>query len=285
MSGSGSADDPGAERGDADPAAGADANADTNQDATRQAIEGTNHAPDRGADDVNPSWQARLADPARLGGLSDALFAIVLTLLVLDIDVPDRLLAQPLAQAEALWPSLFGYMLTFVIAGIYWSLHHRIFTIIEHVDRRLIWINLMFLLGVGLLPFPTGLLSRETDAGFTFAWTLYSVNLMLIGVTLTAFVGYAAAAGLLTPSVTREEIRDALVRNLIMPAVFALSAVVAQFNTSVATFVPILIMPAQFLWRSPSHRARRRSKGMRWMLLAFAPVFVFVAYSLWVFTR
>jgi uncharacterized membrane protein len=227
---------------------------------------------------------AGLADPTRLAALSDGLFAIVLTLLVLDIDLPEGIAGQPLEQARALWSQLFGYLLTFVIAGLYWVIHHRVFRDIERLDRRLPWLNLMFLLCVGLLPFPTRLLSSEAESDFAFGWLAYSINMVLIGVTLAAIWGYAAAQGLISSKVDAPTIRRALARSLVTPGCFALSLAVLPFDVTLASYVPLLIAPVMFLVRTPGRvRERRSPAAILWTLLAFSPIFLFVAYSVWLF--
>jgi len=90
-------------------------------------------------------------------------FAIAITLLVLEIRVPSAAqLATPGALIEALaglWPSYFGYALSFVTVGIMWANHHNLFRHVATVDHFLILANLLLLLGVGFVPFPTALLA------------------------------------------------------------------------------------------------------------------------------
>lgn len=89
---------------------------------------------------------------------SDAIFAIVMTLLILDIPVPE--IAPGLAQAELpsrvleLWPKFFSYVLSFLVIGTYWLAHHGTYRYIESYDRGLMWLNLLFLLSISFVPFP-----------------------------------------------------------------------------------------------------------------------------------
>ena len=98
----------------------------------------------------------------RLIYFSDAVFAIVMTLLVLEIRVPE--VPPSLAAAEvptkvlALGPKFFSYVLSFLVIGIYWIAHHQTFRYVQSYDRRLLWLNLIFLLSISFIPFPTGLL-------------------------------------------------------------------------------------------------------------------------------
>ena len=229
-------------------------------------------------------------DHVRLGGLSDALFAIVLTLLVLELRLPEvAALPAPgglLTYFADLWPKLFSYFLTFMITAVYWLAHHRIVAHIERHDRRVLWLNLMFLLCVGLLPFPTALVGSYPDA---FSWTVYSINMVAVGVTLTALWGYALAQGLTTPGLPRGYGRLLIARGLVTPGVFTLSAAVAWVSLPAAYLLLVLIMPVQrFFGREAagSGAAARRAlpqRGTLWWMLGFFPVALFVAWSLWVF--
>jgi uncharacterized membrane protein len=102
-------------------------------------------------------------DAARLEAFSDGVFAIAITLLVLEIRVPPADdLASPgrLIQAlAALWPSYLGYVLSFITVGIMWANHHNLFRLVGNVGHGLIMANLVLLMLVGFVPFPTALLA------------------------------------------------------------------------------------------------------------------------------
>jgi uncharacterized membrane protein len=97
--------------------------------------------------------------PNRLEILTDGVFAIVMTLLVLEITLPE--IAQPTLQAELpqklleLWPKLFKYALSFLVLGILWGFHHLVFHSIKHSNMALVWLNILFLMFVTLIPFST----------------------------------------------------------------------------------------------------------------------------------
>jgi uncharacterized membrane protein len=101
---------------------------------------------------------------SRLEALSDGVFSITMTLLVLKLDVPpamhhmssDDMLMQLASQG----PEFATYVVTFLIAGGFWYLHHITFHFIRHTDSALVWINLLFLMTVSLLPFSAGLMSH-----------------------------------------------------------------------------------------------------------------------------
>ena len=103
----------------------------------------------------------RLNDPARVLALSDGVFAIIITLLVLEIHVPELTQGRTLTQALAeLRPSLVAFVISFVLAGMYWVGHRDLFALIRRTDRGLVWLNILYLLPLCLLPFGAGLLGR-----------------------------------------------------------------------------------------------------------------------------
>lgn len=117
----------------------------------------------------------------RLEAFSDGVFAIVITLLILDIKIPD---VPPLALPAALvtiLPQLLTYILSFFIIGLYWHLHHQAAAQIKFIDEAFIWLNLVWLLFVSVLTFPTALLGRYPLQPVPL--TIYGVNLILVNVT------------------------------------------------------------------------------------------------------
>ena len=117
-------------------------------------------APD-GRDGPAPSLVERMNDPARVLALSDGVIAIIITLLVLEVHVPELAAGQSLAVAlEEVRPSLSAFVVSFIIAGMYWVAHRDTFALIRRTDRGLVWLNLLYLLPLSLLPFGASLLGR-----------------------------------------------------------------------------------------------------------------------------
>src|SRR3954449_5825661 len=103
---------------------------------------------------------------SRLEAFSDGVFAIAITLLVLDIKGPDLAEGHTLAHAVLdLWPSFAAYVTSFAVIGIIWVNHHAIFGHVGLADRRLLALNLLLLLFVALLPWPTSLIAEYLTAG------------------------------------------------------------------------------------------------------------------------
>jgi uncharacterized membrane protein len=117
----------------------------------------------------------------RLEAFSDGVFAIVITLLILDIKIPE---VQPTALGAGLvniLPQILTYILSFFIVGLYWHLHHQVAAQIKLIDEVFIWLNLVWLLFVSVLPFPTALLGRYPLQPIPL--TIYGINLILVNVT------------------------------------------------------------------------------------------------------
>jgi TMEM175 potassium channel family protein len=106
----------------------------------------------------------RLRSPDRVVFLSDGVFAIVMTILVLEIKVPHDLSHESFRRAlEELRPTLVAWIISFLITGMFWVAHRDIFARVRSVNRDLVWLNLLFLLPTALLPFAASLLGEYPD--------------------------------------------------------------------------------------------------------------------------
>ena len=106
----------------------------------------------------------RTHDPSRVLALSDGVFAIVITLLVLEVHVPELSQGQSLSGALAeVRPSFNAFVITFILTGMYWVAHRGLFALIRRIDRGLVWLNILCLLPLCLLPF--GILVAEVAPG------------------------------------------------------------------------------------------------------------------------
>lgn len=122
----------------------------------------------------------------RIEGLSDGVFAIVMTLMVLELKPPElpksTTDAELLAELAKLAPVFFTFGISFVLAGLYWFLHHASFQFVRHVTRFLIWINLTYLMLVSLLPFSAALFGHFIRS--RLAAQIYYGNQLAIGLLL-----------------------------------------------------------------------------------------------------
>jgi uncharacterized membrane protein len=161
----------------------------------------------------------------RIEAFSDAVFAIALTLLVLDIRLPEGSEGDDLLPALlALWPQFFAYVLSFVIIALNWIIHHRKFRVIERFDTALLWINLVLLMFIALVPFPTSVLS---DTGETPAVVLYALTVSMLSILQGLLWWYAKRRGFVSADVDEQLSRYVLLSILPAPLVFLASIPVA----------------------------------------------------------
>ncbi|HEX79211.1 MAG TPA: DUF1211 domain-containing protein [Dehalococcoidia bacterium] len=142
---------------------------------------------------IEKKESATIFTPKRLEALTDGVFAIVMTLLVLEISVPE--IAQSSRHTELpqrlleLWPKLLSYFISFVILGIFWYLHHFAFRYIKQSDDRLIWLNIFFLMFVALIPFSTSLFGSYPKEQLPLI--IYVTNMIFVGIMRFALWAYA----------------------------------------------------------------------------------------------
>jgi uncharacterized membrane protein len=117
---------------------------------------------------------------SRLEAFSDGVFAIVITLLVLEIKVPHVTPEELNNKLFELIPKFFSFALSFVIIGVYWVAHHNMLHFIEKIDRTALWLNILVLFTICIIPFPTALLGDypfSTTPIVFYGSTLACVNL------------------------------------------------------------------------------------------------------------
>jgi uncharacterized membrane protein len=184
---------------------------------------------------------------ARLAALSDGVFAVAMTLLVLDLKAPEvpkrgqnpiwsgggaseHALAHGLVHQVA--PRLLPYAMSFLTLGIFWVGQQAQLESFRRSDRALTWIHLAFLAAVTLMPFSTALLAQDTS--YRLALGVYWLNLLALGVALFASLRYAGRAGLISDETT-PEIRAALERRIVVyQCLYAAAALTCLINTYLA---------------------------------------------------
>jgi len=178
---------------------------------------------------------------------SDAVFAIAITLLALEIKVPeiehnlvsDGLLAQKLAQ---LIPKFVGFLVSFFVIGIYWVVHHRMFGYVINYNQRLLWLNMFFLLAVVLMPFSSAFYSEYVMRGVRLPIIIYVMNIMFLGFMGLAIWNYIAnPKRQLSEGITPEMVRYVRIRSFVPPIAFLLTALVYFYNPMLAPYVPLII--------------------------------------------
>jgi uncharacterized membrane protein len=191
----------------------------------------------------------------RLEAFSDGVLAIVITLLALDfLDEKEQLVAlktatngEVLAAMFDLWPHVLGYILSFVLIGVYWITHHVMFHQIRCTNRTLLWLNIAFLMSVAFIPFPTDLLAECADHQSNLMVAFYGMSHFLVSVSLFWLWFYAAhIANLVQPHLTSECRHRLTIVSLAAPALYLLGAAIS-FISMPLSFVVYLLVPALYI--------------------------------------
>ena len=176
----------------------------------------------------------------RIGALSDGLFAIAMTIIVLEIRVPavephtDAALLDAIGQ---LGPRFLTYFLSFLTLGIFWNAQHAQLNYVQSADRNLAWLQLAYLSVVALMPFSTSLLAEFID--LRVAFLVYWLNLYLLGVALYAIWLYAIRSGELSPAASPAVQRAFKRRIVTYQVAYGVSAILAIL---IAPIVGIVVM-------------------------------------------
>jgi uncharacterized membrane protein len=187
----------------------------------------------------------------RLILFSDAVFAIAITLLVIEIKVPeihdptDKTLINSLGH---LIPKFIGFVISFLFIGLYWTIHHRMFGFVTAYDRKLLVLNLVFLFFIALLPFSTGFYSEYAGPmvrkNLKVPLAFYALNFSAVG-----FINHFMWRHISNPKNKLAEppiepltLKLVKLRSLLVPTIFLLILPVAFLvNVSAAIYMPMLI--------------------------------------------
>ena len=212
-----------------------------------------------------PSTESR-SESAQLGlerllFFSDAVMAISITLLVIDLKLPElpaALAAQQLpASLAALTPRIMGFVISFAVIGLYWSSHHRYFSYIRRYDGTLIILNLVFLFFIVLMPFAASTIGQY---GFLpFGTIVYGAAVAATGFSIAAVWGYATRGHrLVDEALEPAEIRHRNLVAFVVPSWFLASlpfALIRPLITQVTWWVaPLLTL---LVLRRLEHRGRK----------------------------
>jgi uncharacterized membrane protein len=133
----------------------------------------------------------------RVEALTDGIFATVMTVLVLSLSAPvilgslsnSELNSQVGTDIQALIPNILGYIISFLILAVMWVSHHAVFNYIQKMNRTLLWLNIVFLLTIGFVPFSTALLGRYPQIQIPVI--IYGANILGIAISMQVFLWYA----------------------------------------------------------------------------------------------
>jgi uncharacterized membrane protein len=194
----------------------------------------------------------------RLILFTDAVFAIAITLLAIEIRFPEL---RRLPSDADIWrglgelaPKFMGFLIGFAIIAQYWTAHHRIFRFVRNYDTKLLWLNMLFLLFIVLMPFSSGLFSSYGIVRAAFI--IYAINIMLAGLAQVLLLRYLLnpAHALILPEDRTHPDLDTW-RPLVAVAGFGLATLVVLLLPSHSTwsllipFTSLLTLPLSWLHR------------------------------------
>jgi uncharacterized membrane protein len=188
----------------------------------------------------------------RVEAFSDGVFAIAITLLILEIRLPGHEDGRALTDAEVwhelavIWPSYLAYAVTFMLIGMVWMNHHRMFHHIARIDAMVLALNLLLLLDVAFLPFPTSLLADTLSRGEGehAAAIFYGIVLVIGGIGFNLVWWYASSGHrLLGDHITPGEARVIRWRWGMGPALYLVGTLLGLFSAvaSLALYVGLLV--------------------------------------------
>ncbi len=187
----------------------------------------------------------------RLVFFSDAVFAIAITLLALEIRLPgdaaDFSNQQLFKSLVAIWPKYLSFLISFLVIGNFWIAHHRRYRYIQRYDTRLMLLNLLVLMSIAFIPFPTSVISEN---GNRTATIFYALSISATGLLSAALWLYASWKNrLLKDTFNGDLARRTLLSILSVPAIFLLSIGLAYINPDLTKYSWILTAPALVIVR------------------------------------
>jgi len=196
---------------------------------------------------------------------SDAVFAIAITLLVIEIKIPEIHTPQisegeVLHELVGLIPRFVGFLISFFLIGMYWTRHHTLFGYVINYTPKLLWLNLLFLLSIVLMPLSTSVFGEFSTPATLHLKTpliIYVANICFTGAMMFWLWDYVGARAntLCSDSLDKAMVHKAKIRAAIVASVFALTIPVAFIDPYAARYVPLLI---PVLARVVNRRSTRR---------------------------
>jgi uncharacterized membrane protein len=185
----------------------------------------------------------------RIEALTDGIFAIAMTLLVLALAVPD--ISTPLSNTAVqntllnLIPSFYTLVLSFILLALFWTIHHRVFQRIKTVDNSLLWINLIWLLFIVLVPFSATLTGKYGE--FPISHIVFNLNMLGISLLLALNTYYAYHSGSIDEKIDPKDITKIKRDNILFIVIAIIALLLSLVFPRFSGLVYILIFPLEFL--------------------------------------
>lgn len=186
--------------------------------------------------------------PARVEAFSDAVFAIIITLLALDLRVPRDEAGRGGSLADALlhqWPVYVAFVSSFLQVGVIWANHHAMFHYIRWTDHRVLFYNLLLLMSVAVLPFTSALLAeyvRGRESELRIAAMIYSGMLGICGIFFNAVWHHALVAGLVKPNADPHRLYALRRHWLLVPVFYALAFAFATVSPRLSLGIYLVLL-------------------------------------------
>jgi uncharacterized membrane protein len=206
-------------------------------------------------------WSSKGITKDRLTFFSDAVFAIAITLLALDIrivDISRELVSSQLtSRLIELIPNIVGYIISFWIIANFWIKYHWIMSLIKECDRIIILMNLVFLMFIAILPFPTSLLGKYPDQQLVIIF--YSVIIFFTG-SIPALLWVYASKGhkFIEKTLTKRFINQVNISSLLAPAIFLIAIPFSHISPYLSMFVWSLALPFESFLELNSKKNKKR---------------------------
>jgi uncharacterized membrane protein len=205
---------------------------------------------------------------------SDAVFAIAITLLVIDLHVPS--ITENLSDAALagslfhLLPTFLAFLISFYMIGLYWTVHHRMCARLITYTLKLLWLNLLYILSIVLIPFTTSLYAEYSDPQYLLPFGIYVFNICFLGAANFFLWHYISNPKhhLNVVPISREIRNYGMFRLFVPPTVFLISFLLTFFYPVISRMLPILIFPVytisnRLFWKDYLEKAAPHSQDFK----------------------
>jgi len=185
----------------------------------------------------------------RIEFFSDAVIAIIITLMVLEIHLPkiedSETSTQVFHQLKEILPNIFAFMISFAVLGVYWVNHHQFYKAVEYADWKLLWYNLHFLFWCSLIPLSTALLAEGFDK--PAITTLYGLNMLTSGGAFALMHMHTVRNGLFITNLSPKILRKIKRVNILSTCLYVI-AIFAGYLSVYISIVIFALVPALYFF-------------------------------------